>query len=63
MKPGGFYAIEDLNVAYGGLSFFVNPSWPDHVQFLKGKVDELNKGGGIDSIYFSPEMAVLRKAL
>jgi hypothetical protein len=25
--------------------------------------DELNQGGGIDSIYFARELAVLRKAL
>lgn len=63
VKPGGFYAIEDLNVAYGGPSFFVNPSWPNQVDFLKGKIDELNQDRGIDSIYFSKELAVLRKAL
>lgn len=63
VKPGGFYAVEDLNVAYGGTSYFVSPVWPDQVAFLKGKVDELNQVGGIDSIYFSKELAVLRKAL
>ena len=62
VKPGGFYAIEDLGVAYGGPSFFVSPDWPDHVTFFKGKIDELNQGGGIDSIYFSKELCVLRKA-
>lgn len=63
VKPGGFYAVEDLNVAYGGTSYFVSPVWPDQVAFLKGKVDELNQIGGIDSIYFAKELAVLRKAL
>ena len=63
VKPGGFYAIEDLNVAYGGLSFFVSPDWPNQVEFLKGKIDELNKGNEIDSVYFSKELAVLRKAM
>jgi demethylmacrocin O-methyltransferase len=63
VKPGGFYAVEDLNVAYGGPSFFVSPAWPNQVDFLKGKIDELNRVGGIDSIYFSKELAVLRKAM
>ena len=63
VKPGGFYAVEDLSVAYGGPSFFVSPDWPDQVSFLKGKIDELNRGGEIDSIYFSKELAVLRKSL
>jgi len=63
VKAGGFYAVEDLGTAYGGPSMFVNPSWPDHVTFLKGKIDELNKGGEIDSIYFAKELCVLRKAM
>ena len=62
VKKGGFYAIEDLGVAYGGSSFFVDPRWPNQVDWLKGKIDELNRGGEIDSIYFSKELAVLRKA-
>lgn len=63
VKPGGFYAVEDLNTAYGGPGMFVNPNWPTHVEFLKGKIDELNKGGGLDSIYFARELCVLRKSL
>lgn len=63
VKPGGFYAVEDLGTAYGGPGMFVNPSWPDHVTFLKGKIDELNKGHELDSIYWAKELCVLRKAL
>lgn len=63
VKPGGFYAVEDLNVAYGIGSFFVNSNWPNQIDFLKGKIDELNKGNEIDSIYFSKELCVLRKSL
>lgn len=63
VKPGGFYAVEDLGTAYGGPSFFVSPDWPDHVSFLKGKIDELNQGGGIDSIYWAKELCVIRKAI
>lgn len=63
VKPGGFYAVEDLQVGYGGPSFFVSPNWPNHIDFLKGKIDELNQASEIDSIYFSKELCVIRKAL
>lgn len=63
VKPGGFYAVEDLNVAYGIGSSFVNANWPNQIDFLKGKIDELNKGNEIDSIYLSKELCVLRKTL
>jgi hypothetical protein len=62
VKPGGFYAIEDLNVAYNGPSFFVSQDWPDQVSFLKGKIDELNQGGEIDSIYWAKEICIIKKA-
>jgi hypothetical protein len=63
VKPGGFYAIEDLGTSYGGDSFFVRPNLPSQVEFIKGKVDELNKvSGGIDSIYLAKELCIFRKA-
>jgi hypothetical protein len=63
VKPGGFYAIEDLGTAYGNSPFFVKANLPNHMDFLKGKIDELNKGGDIDSMTFSKELCVLRKAI
>ena len=64
VKPGGFYAIEDLATGYGGDSFFVNPNLPSHIDFLKGKLDELNRGvSDIDSIYWAKELAIIRKKL
>ena len=63
VKLGGFYAIEDLNTSYDKGGFFVKPSLPSQMEFLKGKLDELNHGqGGIDSIYWAKELCVLRKA-
>lgn len=65
VKPGGFYAIEDLNVGYGGPSFFVNAAWPNQIDFLKGKMDEMNNdpNSDIDSIYLSRELAVFKKKI
>ena len=64
VKPGGFYAIEDLATGYGGDSFFVKPNLPSHIDFLKGKLDELNRGvSDIDSIYWAKELAIIRKKL
>ena len=62
VKPGGFYCVEDLGVGYGGPSFFVKPEWPSQIDFLKGKIDELNLAGGIDSIYWAPELCIIKKA-
>ncbi len=61
VKPGGFYAVEDLGVAYGDGSFTPAP-WQNHMTWLKDKLDAMNTSGGIDSIYFARELAVLRKA-
>lgn len=63
VKPGGFYAIEDLGTAYGGSDFFVKPNLPNHMDWLKGKLDMLNTGGDIDSMTWSRELVVIRKAL
>ncbi len=64
LNPGGFYAIEDLGVAYGGDPYFQKPNFPNHMQWLLNRIDLMNTSGmDIDSIYFSRELAVLRKAL
>lgn len=64
VKPGGFYAIEDLGVCVPG-SMFVKPGSQTHFEFLFTQLTSLVmlSGSGIDSIYFSKELAVLRKAL
>ena len=63
VKPGGFYAVEDLGCAYGPGSIFVKPGFYSHMEWLHQTIDNLNIGIGTDSIYFSRELAVLRKAL
>ena len=69
IKTRGFYCIEDLGVSYPHLwekygDVFVKPPWPHHMDFLKGKLDELNQGvGGIDSIYLARELAIIKKSL
>jgi SAM-dependent methyltransferase len=62
LKSGGLYVIEDLGTAYGGDTVFVKPGFPNHVEWLKSMIDDLNQGKGeVDSIYFSKELAILRK--
>lgn len=61
LKPGGFYAVEDLGVAYGG-SMFVPDGWPNHFAWLFEKIHGLNQGYDIDSMHFSKELVVMRKA-
>jgi demethylmacrocin O-methyltransferase len=61
VKPGGFYAIEDLACAYGG-AMFVKSGFPTHISFLKDKLEQIQNGVGIDSMYMSRELAILRKA-
>ncbi len=63
VKPGGFYAIEDLNVAYPPGTIFVRPGAPNHMDWLRGQIDRLNTTKEIDCIYFAKEIAVIRKAL
>lgn len=63
LNPGGFYAVEDLGVAYGGDSYFLKPGFPNHMDWLKQKIDAMNTGrSDIDSIYLSKELAVFKKS-
>lgn len=66
VKPGGFYCIEDLNVSYPDLwgkygDSFVKPPWTSHMDFLKAKLDEVNRGSEIESLRFSKELAIIKK--
>lgn len=63
VKPGGFYAIEDLGCSYPADSIFVKPGFSRHMDWMKGELDLLVSGvvRDIDSIYFSRELAVFKK--
>lgn len=63
LAPGGLYAIEDLGVSYGEGSIFLSPNWPNHMDFIKGKLDEINLGTEIEWAHFSKELAVFKKSL
>lgn len=60
LNPGGLYCIEDLAVAYGG-SPFTNPPCQNHMDFVKDKLDDINRHDEIDFLYFSKELAILGK--
>lgn len=62
VKPGGFYCIEDLGVAYCAGSTYNPHGIPTQVEFLKAKVDALYLEKGMDSIRFSKELAIIKKA-
>lgn len=60
----GFYAIEDLAAAYSNLEFFLKPGWPNHMQFIKDMLDQINHGANqIDEMRYSKELCILRKKL
>ena len=61
LKSGGIYCVEDLGVAYGAGSIFVKPGYPNHIDWLRSKIDQLNTDSDIHSITFSKELAILKK--
>jgi hypothetical protein len=61
VRKGGFYAIEDIEVAYSSGSVFLTPGFPSHHEFIKSKMDEMNTGAEIDSIHLSKGLAIFRK--
>jgi len=62
ITPGGLYCIEDLGSGYTPGSVHVHPGAPPHSAWLHAFVDKLNTSpGGIDSVYFAPELAIIRK--
>lgn len=62
LRSGGLYAIEDLGVSYGAGSVFLPEGWPNHMDFLKAKLDEINCADTIASMNFSKELAIIKKA-
>lgn len=66
LKGGGTYCIEDLNVSYPDLwekygDSFVKPPWISQMEFIKNKLDEINRGIEIESLHFSKELAIIKK--
>ena len=66
LKSGGVYCIEDLNVSYPDLwgkygDAFVKPPWPSHMDFIKEKLDDINRKNEIAYLHFSKELAIIRK--
>jgi len=56
VKPGGYYAIEDLGCG------FTSPGYPSHLDWLRVQMEAVNQGlGDIDSVYFARELVILRK--
>lgn len=66
IRPGGYYCIEDLCVAYGDNSYaeyshYAPAGSPNHREVLHQLVDDLNGYGKYDSLYFSRGLAIIRK--
>lgn len=57
----GLYCIEDLAVAYGAGSVFCPKGWQNHMDFVKDKLDDINLNSSVEAMYFSKELAILRK--
>lgn len=74
VSPGGFYCVEDLGTAYPKytsgrircdevyMQNCVPPGFPNHRDFLVGKIDEVNWGSEIEFAFFSKELAILKKS-
>lgn len=62
LREGGLYCIEDLGVAYGAGSVFVKPEWPNHIDWLRQRIDQMNTGNEIDFLHLTKELAIIKKA-
>lgn len=61
IAPGGYYCIEDLGAWFTPGSVHIKPGAPDK-SWLHAFVDVLMTGAQeIDSVYFAPELAIVRR--
>lgn len=60
VAPGGLYCIEDLGVAYGG-SMFVPEGSPNHMDWLRSRMDQVNQTDDIEALHLFKELAIFRK--
>lgn len=63
VAKNGLYVVEDLNAGYTPGSVHVKPGFPSHSKWLHSIVDKMHTDpGDIESVYFAPELCILRKA-
>lgn len=66
IKKGGLYCIEDIGVSYGAGSVFIVSGWPNHMDFIRGILDDMNTKPPSPSIpnriHFSNQLAIMVKA-
>lgn len=62
---GGLYCIEDLGVSYGAGSVFVVAGWPNHMDFIRSIMDEMNSKPASPTIpdwfHFSNQLIIMKK--
>lgn len=62
VKSGGLYLIEDLGVGSTPGTVFVKPGFPNHMDWIRDRMVELNNGqNDIESINLTKELAIFRK--
>lgn len=62
VKSGGLYIVEDLGVGSTPGTVFVKPGFPNHMDWIRDRMVELNSGqNDIESINLTKELAVFRK--
>lgn len=62
VKKGGLYIIEDLGVASSPGSVFLRPSHPNHMDWIRDRMHEMNNGANdIAELHFTKELAIFRK--
>lgn len=62
IRRGGFYAVEDLEVAYSAGSIFLTPGWPHHMDWVKTKLDAMHLSGDFAGAYLMKGLAIFQKA-